>query len=603
MLFVFLFILGGIWLLNANSTSNNSALSLHSLQQQNQTNSSNNYNFTANEIPAFNFPSIAYASDLKNNVSVHNFKGEVIQADINVTASGNGSSVQIGKTQQFTPGKYSLVINQNGKKIEQDFTWGVLAINPNKSIYKPGETANIALAVLDEKGKMVCDGQVTLEIKNPSGQTTTLSVQNKTITVNPECQQKKYTVNPDYETKHQIGSSGIYQMSLTAVTKNGTYNIVDFFTVEDNPEYDVERITATRIFPYSIYPVSIKITANKDFSGQIRELAPTSLAITPLKNTLEYTNIQEKDGVKYILWNVSLKKGESINIGYNYKPPLISPQFYLLGPLSLISGNTPVFQEKRAWQLAIDAISYYQTILNTPGLVAYWRLAEANFSTVAPEEVNSFSGLYMNGAVNQGWSGQSVSGALVGDSNTALGFQGYGYYVDVAHNATLNVTSNFSLEAWVYPKQLGANYYCVISKGSTGGYNINYSNTGYWVFGAFAVSDDVKTSSTISFNQWHHVVATYGTAAHSGKIYIDGVDLTTFPDTGSTFAGNTSNLDIGSCSPPPGGTLGLGAAIDEVAVYNSILSPSTVLQHYNAGIQATGNFRFNGLKLNGLKIN
>ncbi len=590
---VFLFILGGILLLNANNTSNNNSLSLHS--GQNQANSSSNYNFTANEVPAFNFPSVAYASDLKNNVSVHNFKGEVIQANINVTTSGNGSSVQVSKTQQFTPGKYSLVINRNGKKIEQDFTWGVLAINPNKSIYKPGETANIALAVLDEKGKMVCDGQVTLEIKNPSGQTTTLSVQNKTITVNPECQQKKYTVNPDYETKYQVGLPGIYQMSLTAVIENGTYNIVDFFTVEENPEYDVERITATRIFPYSIYPVSIKITANKDFSGQIRELAPTSLTITPLKNTVEYTNIQEKDGVQYILWNVSLKKGETINIGYNYKPPLISPQFYLLGPLSLISGNTPIFEEKRAWQLAIDSLDYSQTILNTTGLVSYWRLGETSGNPQDSKGTNHVT--VVNGTPTYG-----QTGAIAGDSNKAITFSASTDYFTVPDAASLDLGNGpFSIEAWARRDTDTGVFAIAVNKGINA-YSFGWTNNDKWELGMVNVNPlATESNTTAADGTWHHFVVTR-TNSTTMNVYKDGVDVTTLVDTTRTLLDTTSVLEIGI--ETAGSLQPLAGALDELAIYNTVLSAATVLDHYNTGVATSGgNFRFNGIQLNGLRIN
>lgn len=54
----------------------------------------------------------------------------------------------------FKPGKYQLIITDSLGNIEtQEFYWGVLAINTNKSVYLPRETANLSIAVLDEQGK------------------------------------------------------------------------------------------------------------------------------------------------------------------------------------------------------------------------------------------------------------------------------------------------------------------------------------------------------------------------------------------------------------------------------------------------------------------
>jgi len=137
---------------NINSTNSNTQ---QAQSQPAQSKNSDDFNFTAQELPSFQFPSVAYASDLKNKTTIYNSKGQQVQANLNVNQSGNGSSVSLDPSKEFMPGKYTLVINENGKKISQDFTWGVLAINTNKSIYSPGEIAKLALAVLDEKGLMV----------------------------------------------------------------------------------------------------------------------------------------------------------------------------------------------------------------------------------------------------------------------------------------------------------------------------------------------------------------------------------------------------------------------------------------------------------------
>ncbi len=574
----------GILFFNNNKASIAPPNALHQNQGQtqdkSQANSSDNYNFTANEVPAFNFPSVAYASDLQKNVSIYNSKGEKMNADITASANGNGSSVQLNKTQAFTPGKYKLVVDQNGKKIEQDFTWGVLAINPNKSIYNQGEVAKLSIAVLDEKGAMVCDAKVTLDIKDPLGQTTTLSAQNGTIIVNPECTQKKYTVNPDYETKYQVKSLGTYQMSLTAVTKNGTYNIVDFFAVEENAEFDVERTIATRIFPYSVYPVSIKIIARKDFTGQIKESVPLSLSVSPLNGKVAYTGVQKADNLQYVFWNVSLKKGETINIGYTFKAPLISPQFYLLGPLSLGSNNELVFEEKRSWQLAIDAIEYSQTILNTSGLVAYWRLGES-------------SGTFVDSAVgNDGTATGTptrdvVNSILIGADDGAVSFPTVNDFITAPDSADLDLGDGpFSIEFWAQRVTDTGAFEIALNKGvngysvGVGGFDPESDNLTLGKRGVAVLAYSTPTIPADS--SWHHYVITRsGAGAGNTLIYMDGVEgHTDTASIGTAPENTTSVLEIGREGAGSRWTGGL----DELAIYNTVLSAATVRSHYEAGI-------------------
>ena len=62
------------------------------------------------------------------------------------------------------PGKYTVRVHvtEDGQETvyTQDFLWGVLAVNPDKSWYKPGDDAFFSIGVLDETGDIVCDANV-----------------------------------------------------------------------------------------------------------------------------------------------------------------------------------------------------------------------------------------------------------------------------------------------------------------------------------------------------------------------------------------------------------------------------------------------------------
>ncbi len=278
----------------------------------------------------------------------------------------------------FKPGKYSLrveMLSSDGTQVltsTQDFSWGVLAINVNKSIYSPDETAKISLAVLNESGAMVCDAKLRLEILNPKSEILKLSTEDGTIKVNQEtCQSKEFTLDPDYAAEYKVGEWGTYEMTLVAETANGTHTIKDKFEVSNTIAFDVERTTATRIFPGNKYPVMFDITANQDFTGEIREAVPDSFEILNPKsealNKFEIQNSNDKNsGEKNIVWDVDVKKGDKFELSYEYDAPDESPQFYLLGPLRFIEKNMVashdtgissniLFEEARQWQIAVDA--------------------------------------------------------------------------------------------------------------------------------------------------------------------------------------------------------------------------------------------------------
>lgn len=234
-------------------------------------------NFRANEalnITAYNARGVAF------DIEVIDGRGKQVPVQIQENIVGEKKEFKIIPPSRIRPGKFTLKISDSsGQSSEQDFTWGVLAINTNKSIYLASEAARLAMAVLDEKGNMVCNADVALEISDPQGKTTLLSTENGKIIVNEECNLKAFTMIPDYEASYQTGVIGKYDMVLAAETNNGIYSISDSFEVREYIPFDVERVGPTRIYPPANYPVELRIKANEDFKGVITEVVPASFEI------------------------------------------------------------------------------------------------------------------------------------------------------------------------------------------------------------------------------------------------------------------------------------------------------------------------------------
>ncbi len=300
--------------------------------------------------------------------SVYSSEGERVDFPISKETHNGNTEITVSPPQSFKPGKYTLEVDDgNGNISKQNFSWGVLAINTNKSVYIPKEQAKLHFAVLDEQGKMVCNARLTLKIKTPAGNSHELSTNNSSIKVNQECLIKDYVEKPDYEAVYETDGPGEYMMTLTASSKNGTFTIQDSFEVQENRLFDVERIAHTRIFPINKYPVFIDITAQQDFSGAVSEKVPLSYKITPHSASISSPQISANASTsqQILTWNVSIKKGQTIRLAYIYDAPDISPQFHLLGHVWMYQGENIIYEESRKWQIAVDDIVTIDSTLHS----------------------------------------------------------------------------------------------------------------------------------------------------------------------------------------------------------------------------------------------
>jgi len=289
---------------------------------------------------------------------------------------------------EIRPGLYKLEIEFETKDaiyvLEQDFTWGVLAININKSIYLPSETAYIQMAALRDDGYTICDANLKLEVISPSGSTAYPEIQKS-----EECAPRSVTQKPDYFAYYEIGEAGEYKMKLTNLDSN--YEITDSFEVRDSVPFDIERIGPTRIYPPAIYEMKFRIKANQDFEGFVEEKVPSDfiiesnqseeegilgfniLKINPDNyfenpNVLPGLNIDKFNNSEFevIQWRVKFQKDEIYELSYQFDAPDISPYLYLLGPLEIYvnpstSSGRPDFSEIRSWQIAADRTTWTES--------------------------------------------------------------------------------------------------------------------------------------------------------------------------------------------------------------------------------------------------
>jgi len=271
------------------------------------------------------------------------FSGKKINFNKKAFKEANKGRLSMNRPKNLRPGKYILeVTNDLGEQEIQEFYWGVLVINTNKSIYLPGEIGYFQMAALRDDGHTLCKANLKIEITTPDKIVFMPEIKNS-----DECGGDNVTDKPDYFTYQKLDAIGTYKMSLTNLDNN--FQIDDQFEVRETLPFEVERVGATRINPFkSDYTMTIKIKANEDYKGEIKEIVPDNFKIINSSTS----------------WNTKLIKGEEKTFSYIYRAPKISPEIFLLGPLtigdfSINSGQ--VFQEARSWQLASDATFQMQT--------------------------------------------------------------------------------------------------------------------------------------------------------------------------------------------------------------------------------------------------
>lgn len=250
---------------------------------------------------------------------------------------------------------------------------------------------------------------------------------------------------------------------------------------------------------------------------------------------------------------------------------------------------------------------YADVILGTPGLVGFWRFDEPTSATKPFDATGNNNTNCWDRAETMAF---AVPGAIAGSTAHDFGTNGLAVIegpLSAALEDSLRPTpadyerlaaelaadpramrvldlgdGPMTLEVWVNVS-LGppiAGYRCILSKGA-GAYALWSNPDGRFAMHTSATGEIARSTSPIPATGWHHLVATkLGATAH---IYVDGVDATT-PIGVHAMRDNAGQwLFIASENSAgwPGSWWDNG--IDEVAVYNLVLTPAQVLEHYNKG--------------------
>ncbi len=207
-------------------------------------------------------------------------------------------------------------------------------------------------------------------------------------------------------------------------------------------------------------------------------------------------------------------------------------------------------------------------VFSESGIVGNWRFDDGSEATAKDYSGNGNNGTITNASSTTGKVGKALSfDSTDGDND----------YVAIPNNSAFNLSTAITVEAWVNPNTVSSTQ---VIAGKTYGtsWEMGLSSSQLYVNaveGGTTYSGVVK-GGTVSTGLWNHVVWTYDSSTGVNIAYVNGVQVATSTKSGVLGIDSTT-LYIGRrCY----GNLLFNGLIDEVAIYNRILSADEVYSHY-----------------------
>jgi len=221
------------------------------------------------------------------------------------------------------------------------------------------------------------------------------------------------------------------------------------------------------------------------------------------------------------------------------------------------------------------------TVNNTAvGLMAAYPLNEGSGTTIADSSGNGNTGA-ISGV---GWSASGKYGS-------ALSFSGTAGNVSIPNSPSVNISSSYTVSAWINPTSLSSSQYkTILIKGSSScGYWLQLTNANQ-ISGGFELSSNcssytehITTGVSLQTNTWYHIATVFDNAANTFKIYLNGNQILSQTENSAPVP-NTGNLTFGQSGYAGGNYERWSGLIDEVRVYNRALTQSEIQPDMNTPI-------------------
>jgi hypothetical protein len=190
---------------------------------------------------------------------------------------------------------------------------------------------------------------------------------------------------------------------------------------------------------------------------------------------------------------------------------------------------------------------------------------------------------------------------VAGKVNGAQFFNGTDTGINVPADDSFNWAddASFSIEYWLKREPFAMNTNEVIIGRDDGTTSQFQWWTGLWKDGkaAFVLwgsngtgagsrdsGEYLESNADLSDGVWHHIVVVRDSTVKENRLYVDGVlnDFVSITyDAGEGFGSATADLNIGWLNLSEG--YRYTGSLDEIAIYNRVLTVDEILQHFNSG--------------------
>lgn len=184
---------------------------------------------------------------------------------------------------------------------------------------------------------------------------------------------------------------------------------------------------------------------------------------------------------------------------------------------------------------------------------------------------------------NHGTQGTAAAQPTYSAADVGLSFDDTDDYVDCGTSDSLDITNEITIEAWIKGTYGAAALHSVVAK--YGGTDSNYYMVVYQqnLRGLAADSSDsekiIQTDTVLADDTWYH--AAFTAKNNEQKLYLNGVLDKTGAETSSGIDTSAEKLIIGARNN--GTSNYFNGLIDEVRIYNRVLSATEIKSSYNDG--------------------
>lgn len=236
------------------------------------------------------------------------------------------------------------------------------------------------------------------------------------------------------------------------------------------------------------------------------------------------------------------------------------------------------------------------TNLSSNGLMGYWKMDEytSNLCSGGANDSCDSSGNSNDGLWNGNVAAVSATKYFYGTS-----YDGTGDYVGTSNNNSVKGKSQVSVSMWIYPTTVNSVqrdiYAEPINADDSNRFELMLDSDNAMYFGGRSTDtnsfeDWADGTTTISANNWYHIVAIYDGVTGKHKLYVNNILQDSFSTTPRAFD-NTNPFAVPRIGANTLGTTGFIGRIDEVKLYSRALSANEVTNLYDVGPGPVGYYK------------